>query len=95
MVLKIKGVGLQPSKKPLKYAICNVLLFLVMCSTLLMVSFAHAEGVIQLPQTGQTVCYDTAGTEIACATTGQDGEIQVGAAWQPFGFFNCKLREIV
>ena len=25
---------------------------------------AHAEGTIQLPQTGQTKCYDSAGTEI-------------------------------
>lgn len=38
-------------------------------------------GTIQLPQTGQTKCYDTAGTEIACAGTGQDGEIQAGVAW--------------
>ena len=30
-------------------------------------------GTIQLPQTGQTKCYDSAGTEISCATTGQDG----------------------
>ena len=33
------------------------------------------------PRTGQTKCYDTAGTEIACAGTGQDGEIQAGVAW--------------
>ena len=38
-------------------------------------------GTIQLPQTGQTKCYDTAGTEINCAGTGQDGEIQAGVAW--------------
>ncbi len=42
---------------------------------------AHAEGAIQLPQTGQTKCYDSAGTEIACAGTGQDGELQKGVAW--------------
>ena len=35
-------------------------------------------GTIDLPQTGQTKCYDTSGTEIACAGTGQDGEIQAG-----------------
>ncbi|MBI5050104.1 MAG: DUF1566 domain-containing protein, partial [Nitrospirae bacterium] len=38
-------------------------------------------GVIQLPQTGQTKCYDTTGIEISCADTGQDGEIQAGVAW--------------
>lgn len=36
---------------------------------------------VQLPQTGQTKCYDTAGTEISCAGTGQDGEIRAGVAW--------------
>jgi alpha-tubulin suppressor-like RCC1 family protein len=36
---------------------------------------------IQLPRTGQTKCYDAAGTEITCAGTGQDGEIQAGVAW--------------
>lgn len=29
-------------------------------------------------QTGQTTCYDTAGSVIACAGTGQDGELQKG-----------------
>jgi hypothetical protein len=38
-------------------------------------------GVIQLPQTGQTTCYDTAGTVIPCAGTGQDGDIRAGVAW--------------
>ncbi len=39
-------------------------------------------GVIDLPQTGQTKCYDTAGTEIPCAGgTGQDGEIRAGVPW--------------
>ena len=32
-----------------------------------------------LPATGQTGCWDTAGTEIPCAGTGQDGDIQAGA----------------
>jgi hypothetical protein len=38
-------------------------------------------GTVNLPQTGQTKCYDTAGTEILCAGTGQDGEIQAGVEW--------------
>ncbi len=36
---------------------------------------------ISLPKTGQTACYDTAGTIIPCTGTGQDGEIQAGVAW--------------
>ena len=35
-------------------------------------------GIIQLPKTGQTTCYDTAGTVVSCGGTGQDGEIQAG-----------------
>lgn len=38
-------------------------------------------GTIQLPQTGQTKCYDTSGKEIACAGTGQDGNKRAGVAW--------------
>ena len=38
-------------------------------------------GVIQLPKTGQTKCYNTSGVEITCAGTGQDGDIQAGIAW--------------
>jgi len=36
---------------------------------------------IQLPRTGQTTCYDSAGTVIPCAGAGQDGEIQAGVPW--------------
>lgn len=32
----------------------------------------------QLLKTGQTICYDAAGSEIACAGTAQDGELQKG-----------------
>lgn len=38
-------------------------------------------GVLTLPQTGQTECYDNIGTEIDCPGTGQDGELQRGAVW--------------
>ena len=37
--------------------------------------------VIKLPKTGQTTCYDSAGTIIPCVGTGQDGEIQAGVPW--------------
>lgn len=38
-------------------------------------------GVSPLPKTGQTACHDDSGTVVACAGTGQDGELQAGAAW--------------
>jgi hypothetical protein len=41
----------------------------------------HAEGIIQLPQTGQTKCYNSSGTEISCAGTGQDGDPTMGVDW--------------
>jgi len=34
-----------------------------------------------LPQTGQRSCFGAAGELLACAGTGQDGELQAGAAW--------------
>lgn len=38
-------------------------------------------GVLTLPRTGQTICYDNSGTLVGCAGTGQDGELHEGAAW--------------
>lgn len=34
-----------------------------------------------LPRTGQTVCSDGNGGEIACAGSGQDGELRMGVPW--------------
>lgn len=36
---------------------------------------------IKLPKTGQTTCYDSLGSVINCANTGQDGDLQKGVAW--------------
>lgn len=36
---------------------------------------------VRLPKTGQSICYDTAGTAVSCTGTGQDGEKQTGVAW--------------
>jgi hypothetical protein len=44
-------------------------------------SFALADGVVSLPQTGQTTCYNTAGAAIDCAGTRQDGQIRAGEVW--------------
>lgn len=44
-------------------------------------SGSSTTGIITLPRTGQYRCYDSAGTEIPCAGTGQDGDIQAGKRW--------------
>jgi hypothetical protein len=36
---------------------------------------------IDLPQTGQTTCYDSAGGVIDCTNTGQDGDWKAGVPW--------------
>ena len=60
------------SARPFPYP-ARLALLLLLCFP----SFAGG-GVIQLPQTGQKKCYDEAGTEIPCAGTRQDGDLQTG-----------------
>jgi len=45
-------------------------------------------GTVALPETGQTTCYDTAGSVIPCAGTGQDGDQLAGVAWPSPRFTN-------
>jgi len=42
---------------------------------------AAAPTSVALAETGQTLCYDAAGAVIACAGTGQDGDLKAGVAW--------------
>jgi len=58
------------------------LLFLVLrcCLAAWGVGIVHA-GTVQLPQSGQTQCYDTNGSVIACSGTGQDGAKRMGVTW--------------
>ena len=53
----------------------------VLSFLLLFLTSISLAGTINLPKTGQTKCYDSNGTEIACPGTGQDGDIQAGVAW--------------
>ncbi len=46
------------------------MMFLVLAILTLITTAAFA---FKLPDTGQTKCYDSAGAEIACIGTGQDG----------------------
>ncbi|MCK9417911.1 MAG: YDG domain-containing protein [Nitrospirae bacterium] len=36
---------------------------------------------VDLPKTGQTICYDGTGNIVTCSSTGQDGELQSGVSW--------------
>jgi hypothetical protein len=44
-------------------------------------SLVHAGPPSPPPRTGQTGCWDGAGGSIACANTGQDGDLRKGVAW--------------
>jgi hypothetical protein len=56
------------------------IIFITPLAFLTLSCFALAE-VVQLPQTGQTRCYDSRGTEIPCQRTGQDGDTRAGKSW--------------
>ena len=45
-----------------------------------------ASPTIQLPKTGQSLCYDTSGAAIQCNGSGQDGERQSGVPWPDLRF---------
>jgi len=64
-------------KKPVYLA----LFVLINLGFLLTTYEGRTQGVINLPQTGQTKCYNASRTEIACSGTGQDGELQTGVDW--------------
>lgn len=61
----------------MKNGLSTILLF----SLLHMLAYAGYASTVQLPKTGQNSCYDTTGAEIACAGTGQDGDMKAGVAW--------------
>ncbi len=47
---------------------------------LILASIVWADPPAPVAKTGQTTCYDTAGSVISCAGTGQDGDLQKGIA---------------
>jgi hypothetical protein len=57
------------------------LFVLINLGFLLPASEGQTQGKISLPETGQKKCYNSSGTEISCAGTGQDGEIRAGVEW--------------
>jgi len=60
----------------------KIIMVLVSCAGVTMlVATATLAAPADQPKTGQTICYDTAGTVISCANTGQDGALLKGVAW--------------
>jgi len=74
-------------KKVLKVAAVAVIVILLVfaagCSGDLLgyIKYLIQGGVIDLPRTGQTTCYDVDGNVIDGSGTGQDGDLQMGVAW--------------
>jgi len=58
----------------------NLSLILALATSLLPYTSAWA-ALADVPETGQTTCYNAAGAPIACAGTGQDGDLKAGVAW--------------
>lgn len=55
---------------------------LILVLALSLVPFATVQAApADLPETGQTTCTNATGAIIACAGTGQDGELRAGVAW--------------
>lgn len=54
--------------------------FMVILTMLTFSTFVWASS-IELPDSGQTDCFDSAGKLIPCAGTGQDGDLKNGVAW--------------
>lgn len=58
----------------------GILTWLTLIQIFLLADSAISSPPVKLPQTGQTSCYDVAGTVIPCIGTGQDGDIRAGIA---------------
>jgi len=63
-----------------------ILFFFTLYSSLFTL-FPASAATITLPATGQTKCYDSAGTEISCAGTGHDGDKRMGVTMDDAGRF--------
>jgi hypothetical protein len=62
----------------LRRALYFIPAFIFLISSFFLLDAHAALPISPVPQTGQTLCYDSVGATIACASTGQDGELQIG-----------------
>ncbi|MBF0565842.1 MAG: DUF1566 domain-containing protein, partial [Nitrospirae bacterium] len=66
------------------------MVWVVFCMVLIMLAIAAA-GTVNLPQTGQTSCWDASGTLLpSCSGTGQDADKRAGVAWPNTRFTDNK-----
>jgi hypothetical protein len=49
--------------------------------TTVLVAGTSSSGTVDLPQTGQSSCWDASGVVVPCTGTGQDGDLRAGVAW--------------
>lgn len=66
----------------------KILVFLLFSALITLHTSLLLASEINLPRTGQTLCYDATGTAISCSGTGQDGEILAGQPWPAPRFTN-------
>ena len=64
----------------MKYIFTTLIIFTLLTSPFTQQT-AHAVSPAPVLQTGQTLCYDSVGTVIDCAGTGQDGDLNSGVTW--------------
>ncbi|MCG6552864.1 MAG: DUF1566 domain-containing protein [Candidatus Magnetominusculus sp. LBB02] len=55
--------------------------YIIAAALCFILSHAAWADTVNLPQTGQTACWDADGNTVSCVGTGQDGDIRAGAAW--------------
>lgn len=65
--------------------------FIAMMAILVFTAALVYSGTVVLPKTGQTTCYNSLGTAVSCAGTGQDGEKLIGEAWPSPRFDNTNV----
>jgi hypothetical protein len=76
----VRGFSATTNPQPGVATMLNLRPMCVLALSLL--PFATAQSApADVPETGQTACYDAAGRVIACAGTGQDGDLRAGVAW--------------
>jgi hypothetical protein len=56
-------------------------IFLISMGLILLGPALSLAGIVSLPQTGQTDCFNESGVLMPCPRTGQDGELQKGVEW--------------
>ncbi len=56
-------------------------LFLFLAILIICLPALSIAATVDLPETGQTTCYDSSGNVISCPNTGQDGDTLAGVTW--------------